>query len=194
MTLCHSEVQTDVYRRSNWATNLPGMSCYWRECLVKKTFVSSIYFSECIQAWLCQLTANAVVKSDFTTNRNECIHNLLWFICQHLKVNLHWSKENAKANCFPLIFVAAQYEQECIPVGCVPSACCQYLPACTAPGGSVCSWWGLLRGSLLGGSAPRGCLLWGDWYPSMHWGRPLPVNRITDRCKNIALPQLHCGR
>ena len=26
-------------------------------------------------------------------------------------------------------------EQECIPVGCVPPACCPYLPACTAPGG-----------------------------------------------------------
>ena len=26
-------------------------------------------------------------------------------------------------------------KQECIPVGCVPSACCPYLPACTAPGG-----------------------------------------------------------
>ena len=23
---------------------------------------------------------------------------------------------------------------------------------------------------------------------------PLPVNRITDRCKNITLPQLRCGR
>ena len=47
----------------------------------------------------------------------------------------------------------------------------------------------------------RGGLLWGEsaggeWYPSMHWGRtPLPsVNRITDACKNITLPQLRCGR
>ena len=29
-------------------------------------------------------------------------------------------------------------EQECIPVGCVPPACCPYLPACTGPGG--CTW------------------------------------------------------
>ena len=25
-------------------------------------------------------------------------------------------------------------QKKCIPVGCVPPACCQYLPACTAPG------------------------------------------------------------
>ena len=29
-------------------------------------------------------------------------------------------------------------EQECIPAGCVPPACCPYLPACTGPGG--CTW------------------------------------------------------
>ena len=28
-------------------------------------------------------------------------------------------------------------EQECIPVWCVPPACCPYLPACTARGGGV---------------------------------------------------------
>ena len=48
----------------------------------------------------------------------------------------------------------------CIPVGCVPPACCPYLPACTAGGrGHVCyqrgvCYWG---GCLL----PRGCLLLG---------------------------------
>ena len=26
-------------------------------------------------------------------------------------------------------------KQECIPVGCVPPACCPYLPTCTAQGG-----------------------------------------------------------
>ena len=45
-------------------------------------------------------------------------------------------------------------------------------------------------GLVLGGSGPGGCLVpggacsWGVWYPSMHCGRP-PVNRMTDRCKNI---------
>ena len=29
-------------------------------------------------------------------------------------------------------------QQECIPLGCVPPACCPYLPACTAPGGCTC--------------------------------------------------------
>ena len=34
-------------------------------------------------------------------------------------------------------------QQECIPVGCIPPACCPYLPACTArgvPGPGGCTW------------------------------------------------------
>ena len=32
-------------------------------------------------------------------------------------------------------------------------------------------------------------------WPVVHAGtETLPVNRITDRCKNITLPQLHCGQ
>ena len=31
------------------------------------------------------------------------------------------------------------WRQKCIPVGCVPPACCQYLPACTAPGEGGCT-------------------------------------------------------
>ena len=60
-------------------------------------------------------------------------------------------------------------EQECIPVGCVPSA-------------AVAVYWGCLPGR--GVSA-------GGVYPSMHWGRHLPpMDRTTDRCKNITFPQL----
>ena len=41
----------------------------------------------------------------------------------------------------------------------------------------------------LGRCVPRGV------YPSMHLGRhPSPVDRVTDRGKNITLPQLRCGR
>ena len=46
--------------------------------------------------------------------------------------------------------------QECIPVGCVPPACCPYLPACTAPGERVY----LPRGGVYlfsGVYLPRGC-------------------------------------
>ena len=57
--------------------------------------------------------------------------------------------------------------QECIPVGCLPSA------ASVVSGGNVCSW---------GVSAPGG----GVWYPSIHWGRlPLWTEWLTDRCKII---------
>ena len=55
-------------------------------------------------------------------------------------------------------------KQVCIPVGCVPPACCPYLPACTAPGG-VCSGWV---------SAPGGI-------PACNGAdTPLPVDRILD--------------
>ena len=89
--------------------------------------------------------------------------------------------------------------------GCLLPGECLLLGGWLLPGG-VCS-------GRVGVSAPRGCLLWegggcllwgclllgrcllwgvcsgGVWYPSMHWGRHPPVNRMTDRCKNITLPQ-----
>ena len=60
--------------------------------------------------------------------------------------------------------------QECIPVGCVPSA------AVAVPGGEgVCP---------VGGCLPRGCLP-GEGVSAKH----LPVDRMTDWCKNITLLQ-----
>ena len=56
-------------------------------------------------------------------------------------------------------------------------------------GRSLTVCWSLLPGG--GGLVwVRG---WG-WYPSMHWGRHPPVDRITDACKNITLAQLRCVR
>ena len=42
----------------------------------------------------------------------------------------------------PIFFSHLHFQQVCIPVGCVPTACCPYLPACTAwgvsaPGGGL---------------------------------------------------------
>ena len=58
------------------------------------------------------------------------------------------------------------------------------LPVSPSITGGVCS---------RGGCLLRGCLplvRGGDGvYPSMQWGRPPPVDRMTDRCKNITLPQ-----
>ena len=87
-------------------------------------------------------------------------------------------------------------KQVCIPVGWVLPTCCLYLPACIVAGGGllqvgclllegVCYWGCLLRGVcsqgglplVLGGSASGP----GGRYPSMHWGRQPPVNRMTDR-------------
>ena len=73
------------------------------------------------------------------------------------------------------------YPQECIPVGCVPSAA-----VAVCEGGDV--WPG---GCLLAGICPGGCLpgmsahgvSTQGVYPSMHLGRhPPPVDRILDTC------------
>ena len=66
-----------------------------------------------------------------------------------------------ESGCICLVFDKMILQQECIPVGCVPSA------AVTVSGGWV----------------SRGvCVCPGGVHP--------PVNRITDRCKNITFPQL----
>ena len=67
-------------------------------------------------------------------------------------------------------------KQDCIPVGCVPSAAvAMSIPACTGQGG-VCPGEGVCPGGV---------------YPSMHWGRhPLWTKWLTDRCKNITFPRL----
>ena len=66
----------------------------------------------------------------------------------------------------------------CFPWGCFPGGVC-FPGVCASrgvcfPGEGVC-----FPGE--GGVLPGG-------YPSIHWGRsPPPVNRMTDRCKNITL-------
>ena len=106
-------------------------------------------------------------------------------------------------------------QQECIPVGCVPPAAVA-VGGCLLPGGSPCGGLGCLlpRG---GSPCQGGCLLPGgfslpggvppSWEVSLPgWGGasfpgslpargvslmgdPPPVNRMTNRCKNITLPQ-----
>ena len=61
------------------------------------------------------------------------------------------------------------------------------------PRGGCCLLGGCLPGEVSPGGVCLGGLLPGG-YPSMQWGRPPPLNRITDACKNITLAQLRCGR
>ena len=70
----------------------------------------------------------------------------------------------------------------------------------SAHGGCVCSgkvsgqWGGLPREPVGGLSMGEGRLPRGMSAP-VHAGiTPPPVNRITDTCKNITLPQLRCKR
>ena len=89
------------------------------------------------------------------------------------------------------------FQQEYIPVGCVPSAAV----AVSAPGGCLLlrvvsgpGWGGvlLLGGCLLpGGVCSRGASARGRGVVSQHAPRQiLPVNRMTDRCKKHNLRKL----
>ena len=91
------------------------------------------------------------------------------------------------------------FQQECIPVGCVPPACCPYLPACTAHGGGDVPVQGGVpaQGDVpaqevylpgvptQGGYLPRGVYLpMGVYLPGGVGtcpGTPPTVNRMTDR-------------
>ena len=87
------------------------------------------------------------------------------------------------------------------PLGCGPGPDPPQFPPWCGPGGSpwqegVSLVGGLLSrrgvslaGGLLGRGSPwRGVSLAGG-SPCMHWGRSPLVNRMTNRCKNITLPQ-----
>ena len=74
--------------------------------------------------------------------------------------------------------------------------------ACMARGG-MCgrghAWQGGMHGKgrhvWHGGVHGRGCAWQGHAWQGHEWqGAWPPVNRMTDRCKNITLPQLRCGQ
>ena len=58
--------------------------------------------------------------------------------------------------------------QVCIPVGCLPPACCPYLPACTVQGGLSASRGSASRG--FGGCASHGGVLLGSVIPGVCFG------------------------
>ena len=68
--------------------------------------------------------SNILGKKPASNNANFCI----------LRVYSHLVKATVKAKKFK--------EQVCIQVGCIPPACCPYLPACTARG-CTCPGWGV---------------------------------------------------
>ena len=72
-------------------------------------------------------------------------------------------------------------KQECIPIGCVRSAAVAICLGGVCSGGRLPRRWGV---SAWG----RGCLPRGSCIPEC------TVDRMTDRFKNITLPQLRCGR
>ena len=109
---------------------------------------------------------------------------------------MEWNREFHQSksiyHCIPTIegilcVVKHMLQQECIPVGCVPSAT---VAVCW---GGACSWGVLapggclLRGGVLWGAAcSRGYLLLGG-VVSQHALRQTPSCRQTDRCKNTNL-------
>ena len=112
-------------------------------------------------------------KEPLPLSENMFVDRNVFEFCVKLKFNFR----------IVLIFNSCRlnFKQECIPVGCVPPACCPYLPACTARRGVY-----LVPGGCTG-SRGDGCTLSrrGGYLPRYS----PPVDRMTDRCKNITLPQ-----
>ena len=93
-------------------------------------------------------------------------------------------------------------QQECIPIGCVPPAAVAVGVSASVHAGippSVCletPWMWAWRPARHAGIPPpwKPAARHAGIPPAMHAGIPPPVNRITDTCENITLPQLCCGR
>ena len=94
---------------------------------------------------------------------------------------------------FYAVFSKNLAKQECIPVECVPPA------AVAAPGGLHQA--PQEQVPPLGPGTPPRAELPGTRHPLEHTPRStsppehtFPINRITDTCKIITLPQLQCGQ
>ena len=84
------------------------------------------------------------------------------------------------------------FEQECIPVGCIPATRRPYAGVCFPGGFGLGGVWSQgVSGPGVGSAPGGGCLVWGGCLlPG--GGIPActeadPVNRMTERCKNITL-------
>ena len=106
----------------------------------------------------------------------------------HVYSSMHWA-----GGCIPECTEQGMHHSGHWARGCLPRG--------SAQGGSARE--GLPRGSVQGGSAreglPRGSVqgvcLHGVCIPAYTLADTQPpMNRMTDRCKNIILPQLRCGR
>ena len=87
---------------------------------------------------------------------------------------MRWLPSRSDFFHFHAVFGKTLAKQECIPVACVPPACCLYLPACAllglGGGGCTWSWWVYLVPG--GASGPWGVhlVLAGTW----SWGCGVP--------------------
>ena len=101
--------------------------------------------------------------------------------CIRLRIGSHWWSNIIHS------LLSNYFQQGCIPVGCVPPACCSYLPVCTAPGGTCLGVY-LSRGGVpvQGVPAQGGMYLPGGYLPRYS---PLWTEFLTHATENITLPQ-----
>ena len=103
--------------------------------------------------------------------------------------SMHWA-----GGCLPRRGVCLGGGSVCLGGKCLPGGVCWggCFPRAVFAGVSA---WGVFAGRVL----PKGCLLGtgvcpGGCLPRRGCLPHTPVNRITDACENITLPQLRCGR
>ena len=114
-----------------------------------------------------------VADSTHPTGMHSCFHEYVWSVMQTIS-----------EICIRITTWKYFNLQECIPVGCIPSATVAILGGLLLGGGSA-----------LGGCLLWGCLLWGGacFGDACSWGvvsqhalrQTPPVDRMTDTCKNI---------
>ena len=147
--------------------------------LNSKVINKTISCKTAISSWT--VPSNPKVEKSPNQNKTDNLH-LAWIP--------GWWRENSILQTTTLfrrvksltfdIYLSAIFKQECIPVGCVPLQ--------WTLGGDVCP-----RGVCWGGVCWRGgCLLRSVCPGGVCQTPPPPVDRMTDRCKNITLLQLRC--
>ena len=162
-------INLDIYRGICWRINDPNAAPG-----------NACYIRDSDQLW------RILRRQSSSTSHNVAVHSSKAIHAFTRKIWVPPTTETSKTQqeCIPVGCVPSAVVTvpgDCLPKGCLPGLC---LPArgVFAQGGDVC-----LPGVCLPAGRVSACQ--GVWQTP-----PSPVNSMTDTCKNITLPQLCCRR